>query len=180
MRFALAAVLVVASTVSAVSLQARQASFPNCALSCVTNPPNLFGCDASDNTCLCNSAPYVAATTQCIESACSASDAASAEALSRQLCAAVGVTLTSTPSASSTAPATASSTPSTSVTSASSGSSSTAPAPSSSASSGSSSANSASSSAPAPTVSTTSGATSAAFNVALGAAAVVFAAVVNL
>ena len=58
-------------------------------MACVTNPPNLFGCAINDNKCLCESVPYVAATTECIEAACPRSDADAAEALSRSLCAAV-------------------------------------------------------------------------------------------
>ncbi|EKM56655.1 uncharacterized protein PHACADRAFT_253903 [Phanerochaete carnosa HHB-10118-sp] len=159
MRFTLPTVLFAgALSVSAVSLRARQ-NFPTCSESCVANPSNLFGCTATDDTCLCNSQQYVAETTQCIVNACDAADAASAEALSRQLCAAVGVTLTSTPTPSPFGSASgASSTPT-----GSSGSSTSAP--SSSGSSG---------SAPAPTQST-GGAMSNGINVLVGAAAAAMA-----
>ncbi|KAI0826175.1 hypothetical protein BC629DRAFT_55286 [Irpex lacteus] len=103
MRFAIVALLVAASTVSAASLQARQDSYPSCALPCVLNPTNLFGCSADDNACLCKSSDYVAETTDCIAKACTADDAAKADSLAQGLCKAVGVTLTSTPAPAPTA-----------------------------------------------------------------------------
>lgn len=109
MRFAIVALLVAASTVSAASLQARQDSYPckcfdrgqparyneltliclACALPCVLNPTNLFGCSADDNACLCKSSDYVAETTDCIAKACTSDDAAKADSLAQGLCKAV-------------------------------------------------------------------------------------------
>ncbi|KIP03281.1 hypothetical protein PHLGIDRAFT_20269 [Phlebiopsis gigantea 11061_1 CR5-6] len=163
-----------AVTASAALLQQRQtASFPTCATDCVLNPPSLFGCSATDNQCLCTNQQYVAATTQCIETACSATDAASAEAASRQLCEAVGVTITassSTPTATSASDSSAASgTGSASVPAA----SSTNPA-----SSGASSSASSSSAAPSATQSQSSAVSNRA-NALIGVAAL-FLAAVNL
>ncbi|GJE86355.1 CFEM domain-containing protein [Phanerochaete sordida] len=171
MRFSLAALLFAGVlSANAASLRARQ-SFPDCANTCVLNPPSTFGCDAADDGCLCRSDQYVASTTQCIVQACDAADAASAEALSRQLCAEVGVTLTATPSFTSSGSSTASSTGAASTPTGA-GSSTSAPAPSSQSSSS-------TSSGAAPTQ-TGNGAASSGINVALGAAAAAVAAVFAL
>ncbi|KAJ8520504.1 hypothetical protein ONZ45_g2695 [Pleurotus djamor] len=86
-----------------------QGTFPDCALSCL-DPSSAPDCGPTDNVCLCRAPAFIEATTACIRSGCSAEDAATAEALSRGLCAAVGVTLTSEPAGpTSTAPAPASS-----------------------------------------------------------------------
>ncbi|PSS34216.1 hypothetical protein PHLCEN_2v1726 [Hermanssonia centrifuga] len=167
MRFSLAAFFLTAavSTASAATLFPRQ-SFPTCSDDCILNPPNLFGCDSNDNKCLCSSTQYVAATTACIASACSAQDAASADSLSQSLCEQVGITLTATSTSSSSAPSSSSTAPS--------GSSSSGGSPAASSSSDSSPPSS-SSTAPTPTP-TTNAAMSAGTNTFVGLAALLLAA----
>jgi hypothetical protein len=59
-----------------------------CELPCVTNP-NLGGCKAGDNTCLCNNDVFVQSTFQCIQAACTGQDLHDAIAGAAALCAAV-------------------------------------------------------------------------------------------
>jgi len=99
MRFSV--VLVVLSTAFAsVSAAVSSRQLPNCALSCLASGP-LGNCASNDNACLCRNTAFITETTQCIEQSCSGSDLTEAEQYSQQLCEAVGVTLTSTPTASS-------------------------------------------------------------------------------
>ncbi|CAL1709734.1 unnamed protein product [Somion occarium] len=113
---------------SAATLFPRQ--YPDCANPCIANAET-GSCTADDLGCLCNSSAFISSTTSCIISSCNADDAERAEAVARQFCATVGVTLTSTPdistSASSTSSAPGSSAPSATQTSSSIAPSSTAP-----------------------------------------------------
>ncbi|KZP30868.1 hypothetical protein FIBSPDRAFT_95271 [Athelia psychrophila] len=100
MRFSTVLLTLSAIASASASVYPRQ-SLPSCALPCLANAD--FGnCGNTDNSCLCKSPAFVNGTTTCIESACSGSDLANAIAYSQALCAAVGVTLTSTPVAAST------------------------------------------------------------------------------
>ncbi|KAF9452080.1 hypothetical protein P691DRAFT_772556 [Macrolepiota fuliginosa MF-IS2] len=95
MRFSVAvAVATLASSVSA-SLVARQ--LPQCANSCIMSA-DLGGCQPTDNACLCKSQKFVNSTTTCIGTQCTGSDLQAALTAAQQLCAVVGVTLTSIPS----------------------------------------------------------------------------------
>ncbi|KAK7683577.1 hypothetical protein QCA50_013415 [Cerrena zonata] len=117
---------------SAASLFPRQ--YPDCANPCIMNAQT-GSCQSDDLNCLCNSSDFISSTTSCIISSCSADDAQKAEAVARQFCATVGVTLTSTPAgatssasaSASSAPASASQTPSASASSTAPSASSTAP-----------------------------------------------------
>ncbi|KAF5372590.1 hypothetical protein D9758_005163 [Tetrapyrgos nigripes] len=98
--FALAAALF--SGASASTLRARQ--IPNCASVCIANA-DYDGCAPTDNVCLCHSQKFVSSTAECIAGACTGDDLEQANADSRQLCAAVGVTLTSSvPAPTATSP----------------------------------------------------------------------------
>ncbi|THU85128.1 hypothetical protein K435DRAFT_783425 [Dendrothele bispora CBS 962.96] len=92
--FFVSTALVSLASASSVSLWRRQ--FPGCATSCLANA-DTGNCVASDNACLCRSQSFVDSTTQCIESSCSGNDLQTALTDAQMLCAAVGVTLTSTP-----------------------------------------------------------------------------------
>jgi len=108
--FALLAFTGALATVSAVStgsgLFKRQ--FPNCADACLTNA-DTGACPSGDDTCLCNNAAFVNSVTSCISSSCTGSDLTTADADARQLCEAVGVTLTASAPASTASASTASS-----------------------------------------------------------------------
>ncbi|KAH9854536.1 hypothetical protein C2E23DRAFT_858262 [Lenzites betulinus] len=98
------AILALAAAVSAANLSRRQAAYPACSLPCLASAD--FGsCDPSDDNCLCHSAAFINSTTTCITSSCSGDDLKTAEAAAQSACLSVGVTLSSTPSASQTAPA---------------------------------------------------------------------------
>ncbi|EJD01850.1 uncharacterized protein FOMMEDRAFT_88233 [Fomitiporia mediterranea MF3/22] len=86
--------------VASAFLVSRQ-NVPQCALTCIGNA-DLGGCSATDNQCLCTNQQFIQSTTTCIESTCSGSDLAAAEAFAQQSCASVGVTLTAPGSASAT------------------------------------------------------------------------------
>ncbi|KAJ7130341.1 hypothetical protein C8R44DRAFT_978450 [Mycena epipterygia] len=96
MRFSatLAIFSLFAASASASYTPLHRRQFPNCASSCLANP-NLGGCTAGDDTCLCNSNVFVTSTFQCIEAACKGQDLATAIAGAASLCAAVHVTLVS-------------------------------------------------------------------------------------
>ncbi|GBE83495.1 hypothetical protein BKA93DRAFT_821791 [Sparassis latifolia] len=149
MRFAaLLALSGAIASVSAGTILRRQ--FPSCATPCLANA-NFGSCNESDDTCLCNSSQFVDSVTTCIMSSCNGSDLTTAEQDAQQLCLAVGVTLTATPSGSATGSATPSATAP---------SSSSAASASSSAHSSSSASSSASSSSSAPSATHSSGALS--------------------
>ncbi|KAJ7151368.1 hypothetical protein C8R43DRAFT_486976 [Mycena crocata] len=80
------------ATASVTPLLRRQ--FPNCASTCLASP-NLGGCKAGDNTCLCNNDIFVTSTFDCIQAACKGQELADAIAGAASLCAAVHVTLVS-------------------------------------------------------------------------------------
>ncbi|KAG6815309.1 hypothetical protein H0H93_010284 [Arthromyces matolae] len=102
MRFTVTAVLALFASSASAGLIARQ--FPSCADDCVMGDNvNYGGCSSTDNVCLCKSETFVSASTACIEAACSGSDLQTALSISRELCASVGVTLTSTFEASTAA-----------------------------------------------------------------------------
>ncbi|KAG9097064.1 hypothetical protein FRC07_010841 [Ceratobasidium sp. 392] len=86
------AVLALAAVASASSVFRRQ-SMPACAMQCIMTA-DTGSCDATDNTCLCKSDPFIQATYKCISSTCQGDDLASANDAARALCAAAGVTLT--------------------------------------------------------------------------------------
>ncbi|KAJ7857035.1 hypothetical protein B0H13DRAFT_2077788 [Mycena leptocephala] len=86
--------LFAASASASVTPLLRRQSPPACELPCVTNP-NLGGCKAGDNTCLCNNDVFVQSTFQCIQAACTGQDLHDAIAGAAALCAAVHVTLVS-------------------------------------------------------------------------------------
>ncbi|KAG6840157.1 hypothetical protein C0991_008504, partial [Blastosporella zonata] len=93
MRFTFAVLTLAVSSASA-SIIARQ--IPSCADNCLFGSNvNLGGCSSTDNVCLCNSQVFVSTSTTCIESACSGKDLQTAISVAQQLCASVGVTLTS-------------------------------------------------------------------------------------
>ncbi|KAI0767335.1 hypothetical protein C8Q74DRAFT_1219245 [Fomes fomentarius] len=92
------AVLALTAVASAAHLNKRQ-NFPSCSTSCLTGAD--FGsCDPLDDSCLCNSQPFVSSVTNCIVGACQGDDLTNAEAAAQGLCAAVGVTLTAEPTTS--------------------------------------------------------------------------------
>ncbi|OAX36897.1 hypothetical protein K503DRAFT_694271 [Rhizopogon vinicolor AM-OR11-026] len=105
MRFPIAILTLSAALSSAfASLTARQ-SLPNCAATCLADAD--YGtCASTDDTCLCNSPAFINSTTTCIQATCTGSDLTSAEEASQALCAAVGVTLTSSSSSTGTATST--------------------------------------------------------------------------
>ncbi|KIJ16487.1 hypothetical protein PAXINDRAFT_168597 [Paxillus involutus ATCC 200175] len=108
MRFAVALFALTAVSSVSSALIARQ-SLPNCAAPCLANA-NFDGCSPDDDTCLCHDQTFIDSTTSCIQSSCTGSDLAEAEAFAQSLCLAVGVTLTvasATSTASATAPASA-------------------------------------------------------------------------
>ncbi|KAK7442062.1 hypothetical protein VKT23_016338 [Stygiomarasmius scandens] len=78
--------------VSASALRARQ--IPNCAATCLASA-DLGDCQPTDNACLCNNQAFVSSTATCIAESCQGDELEQANAASRSLCAAVGVTLTS-------------------------------------------------------------------------------------
>nr|GAT52731.1 predicted protein [Mycena chlorophos] len=86
--------LFAASTASTLPLLQRQSGFPTCANECLANP-NLGGCQAGDDTCLCNNNTFVTSTFQCIESACTGEDLATAIQGAYELCLSVKVTISS-------------------------------------------------------------------------------------
>ncbi|GLB39625.1 putative CFEM domain containing protein [Lyophyllum shimeji] len=105
MRFSSLAVLAVAAASASASLVSRQ--LPSCALSCISGPNvDLGGCAANDNACLCKSQTFVEKSTACITSSCKGAELQQALSLAQQLCAAVGVTLSGTPTGAPTATAT--------------------------------------------------------------------------
>ncbi|KAF8843506.1 hypothetical protein BDN67DRAFT_1066887 [Paxillus ammoniavirescens] len=108
MRFAVALFALTAVSSASSALVARQ-SLPNCAAPCLANA-NFDGCSPDDDSCLCHDQTFINSTTSCIQSSCTGSDLAEAEAFAQSLCLAVGVTLTAasaTPTASATTPASA-------------------------------------------------------------------------
>ncbi|EIN14671.1 hypothetical protein PUNSTDRAFT_118091 [Punctularia strigosozonata HHB-11173 SS5] len=107
----------VASATTLHSFAARQ-SIPNCAVPCLTSAP-MGSCSQTDDTCLCHNSDFINGATSCIESSCSGDDLKNAEAAAQALCAAVGVTLTATPTASSSSGASTATSPASSVTTAS-------------------------------------------------------------
>ncbi|KAJ7704484.1 hypothetical protein B0H17DRAFT_1193708 [Mycena rosella] len=96
MRFsaAIAVFSLFAASASASVTPLHRRQFPNCANDCLANP-NLGGCKAGDDTCLCNNDVFVSSTFQCIEAACKGQDLATAIEGAAALCAAVHVTLVS-------------------------------------------------------------------------------------
>ncbi|KDQ32679.1 hypothetical protein PLEOSDRAFT_1091172 [Pleurotus ostreatus PC15] len=68
-----------------------------CAIQCLDPTQSVNGCGPTDNACLCNDTAFISSTTACIDTNCEGDDVANAQAAARSLCAAVGVTLTSTP-----------------------------------------------------------------------------------
>ncbi|KAG0699426.1 hypothetical protein DFH29DRAFT_936956 [Suillus ampliporus] len=105
MRFSVVVLTLSAAFSTAFAAMIARQSIPNCAVPCMINAD--FGnCASTDDSCLCHSQAFINSTTTCIQSSCTGSDLTNAEAASQQLCAAVGVTLTS---ASATATATSSS-----------------------------------------------------------------------
>ncbi|KAF8351895.1 hypothetical protein F5887DRAFT_932887 [Amanita rubescens] len=121
MRFALAAAAIsglVASGVSAHMLEARQSSLPSCAAVCISGA-SLGGCAATDTSCLCKNQAFVTSVTDCIYAKCTGSDLTTAINIAKEMCQAVGVTLTSTPVPTSTAGSASSAGGSATVTSAS-------------------------------------------------------------
>ncbi|THU97529.1 hypothetical protein K435DRAFT_63627 [Dendrothele bispora CBS 962.96] len=77
---------------SASVLRARQ--IPNCAAQCIASA-DYGNCQPTDNVCLCNNNAFVSSTASCIASSCQGDELQEANAASQALCAAVGVTLTS-------------------------------------------------------------------------------------
>ncbi|KAG8961910.1 hypothetical protein FRC05_005662 [Tulasnella sp. 425] len=71
---------------------------PACALGCLLLTINDSGsCILTDQACLCQDQAFLAASTACIQTSCSAEDDAKAAEIYDELCAAVGVTQTFTP-----------------------------------------------------------------------------------
>ncbi|KAF5366599.1 hypothetical protein D9758_008974 [Tetrapyrgos nigripes] len=89
------------SLTSASSVSRRQSGLPDCAFTCISTA-DTGNCVRSDNDCLCRNQAFIDSTTQCIESSCSGNDLQAALSGAQQLCALVGVTLTSTPTLSAT------------------------------------------------------------------------------
>ncbi|KAJ7764614.1 hypothetical protein DFH07DRAFT_770460 [Mycena maculata] len=112
MRFsaALAVSALFAAFVSASTLPLHRRQFPNCASNCLANP-DLGGCTAGDDTCLCNNDVFVSSTFSCIEAACTGDDLEQAIAGAASLCAAVHVTLVSAAGAEFSATASLASSP---------------------------------------------------------------------
>ncbi|KNZ79256.1 hypothetical protein J132_03731 [Termitomyces sp. J132] len=103
MHFTLALSLLSLASAVCASLVPRQ-TIPQCASACLFGPDvDLDGCSVTDNLCLCKSAPFISRSTSCIESACSGNDLQTALTVAQQLCASVGVTLTSAAPASTSA-----------------------------------------------------------------------------
>ncbi|KAG9226929.1 hypothetical protein CCMSSC00406_0003398 [Pleurotus cornucopiae] len=91
MFFSLASIALLAVSVAA------QGGFPQCAIQCLDPTQSVNGCGPTDNACLCNDTAFISSTTACIDTNCEGDDVANAQSAARSLCAAVGVTLTSTP-----------------------------------------------------------------------------------
>ncbi|PPQ94389.1 hypothetical protein CVT25_002745 [Psilocybe cyanescens] len=112
MRFSTIAIALFGAAASASAttigsgLFARQ-GLPDCASSC-TGSADFDGCAISDTHCLCTSKKFVDSTTACVMAACTGSDLQNALKASQDLCAAVGVTLTSSSASSSTSAASSS------------------------------------------------------------------------
>ncbi|KIL66643.1 hypothetical protein M378DRAFT_160653 [Amanita muscaria Koide BX008] len=86
----------VGSLAAASTLQERQLPYPNCAIPCIENA-NLGGCVATDTACTCKNTQFVDSVTRCVYANCTGSDLTTAIQTAQKICAAVGVTLTSTP-----------------------------------------------------------------------------------
>ncbi|KAF8177665.1 hypothetical protein BJ912DRAFT_674045 [Pholiota molesta] len=99
-----------AASASASSLVARQSPYPDCANPCIASA-DLGSCGQTDTHCLCTSPAFVSGTTTCIEGACTGADLQKAISVSQGLCAAVGVTLSSTSTGTTAATSSPSSTP---------------------------------------------------------------------
>ncbi|KAF8211521.1 hypothetical protein K438DRAFT_1752254 [Mycena galopus ATCC 62051] len=94
MRFAatLAAVSIISSVAGA--YHPRQIpGFPACASNCLNDPTNLGGCQQTDESCLCNSLPFVETTFACITAACQGADQQSAITGAENFCLDFDVTL---------------------------------------------------------------------------------------
>ncbi|KAJ7755672.1 hypothetical protein DFH07DRAFT_821358 [Mycena maculata] len=87
------------SSVSAGHYLRQLPGFPSCADDCLNDPTNLGGCAVTDESCLCNSLPFVQTTFACITAACQGSDQQSAISGAENLCLDFGVTLTAESSA---------------------------------------------------------------------------------
>ncbi|KAJ7582076.1 hypothetical protein C8J56DRAFT_243796 [Mycena floridula] len=102
MRFS--AVILFVATVSAAQLPGlfQRATLPDCANLCIAKA-DFDGCNPVDNLCLCKSQKFVSSSTNCIKATCTGSDLTEAISGAIELCASVGVTLTSSsPAASQT------------------------------------------------------------------------------
>ncbi|KII91555.1 hypothetical protein PLICRDRAFT_84951, partial [Plicaturopsis crispa FD-325 SS-3] len=124
MRFTSAILILSTVYASASAAIVSRQSLPNCAAPCLSGSSvNYGGCSPQDNKCLCNSQTFVQSSTACIQSSCTGDDLTNAEELAQSLCAAIGVTLSSSApsstgssSASSTASSAASTTSAASAT----------------------------------------------------------------
>jgi len=85
------------TALSIASLAVAQAPPPACATNCVNNTPSTCT-NKTDVNCLCHDDDFITKATQCILTTCQGNDVQASEQFAQQLCAAVGVTLTSTPS----------------------------------------------------------------------------------
>ncbi|TFK68139.1 hypothetical protein BDN72DRAFT_769779 [Pluteus cervinus] len=99
MRFSIAVAAIFGAVSASAVLLPRQ--FPDCATACMANA-DPGSCQVTDNHCLCEDAAFVNSVTSCITSSCTGADLQTSLDGAQQLCAAVGVTLTSTPAASAT------------------------------------------------------------------------------
>jgi len=86
------------TALSIASLAVAQAPPPACATNCVNNTPSSKCTNKTDVNCLCHDDDFITKATQCILTTCQGNDVQASEQFAQQLCAAVGVTLTSTPS----------------------------------------------------------------------------------
>jgi len=101
MRLTLTFVALVGAFSTATAFLTARQSVPSCADSCMEHAD--FGsCSSGDNHCLCNNQAFVANVTACVEASCTGADLTNAEAFSQAVCKAVGVTLTSSATASGT------------------------------------------------------------------------------
>ncbi|KAF4603037.1 hypothetical protein EYR38_003442 [Pleurotus pulmonarius] len=123
MFFSLASIALLAVSVAAQG---------ECSLTCLDPTQSVNGCGPTDNACLCRDDAFISNTTECINTSCTGDDITNAQAAARSLCAAVGVTLTSTPASAPTSSSSSAAAPPASSTSSGSSSAPTSTAPASS------------------------------------------------
>ncbi|KAH8671606.1 hypothetical protein BX600DRAFT_251014 [Xylariales sp. PMI_506] len=120
MQFKTFALSLLVAAVSADEITSLVASIPSCALTCLITGVSSVNCAATDYTCQCtNAAALQAAVSPCIAAGCNATDAATAEEISLEICADLGISANSTSSSNSTSTSNSTATTTSTTTSAS-------------------------------------------------------------